>query len=188
MSSSLPYIAIRLPVGYMARWKAYCASQGMTSSDAGRRALFRYMGEKADPTALRFVALPESPDRTRHRQEVRLTGSEMQAINKLAQDVGVSRRQYIVNLIRAHLLREPQLNKADLDAVRESNDQLTRIGTNLNQIAMKQNAGNSVDSRLIVEMVNKAYSQIKEHRPCIYRVMRSNLDRWVTVEASHDQD
>lgn len=188
MSTELRQIKTRVTPEFHARWKARLAELRLTDSEAMRLAMSSFMGEHASSARPRFAAIPESRDRTRRRQQVRLTCSEIEALDKLAQSFGTSRPKYIVNLIRAHLLREPQLNKADLDAVRESNDQLTRTGTNLNQIARKQNAGNSVDSRLIVETVNEAYSLIKEHRPCIYRVMRSNLDRWVIVEASHDQD
>lgn len=188
MSSSLPYIAIRLPAEYLDRWKSHCASQGMTSSDAGRRALFRYMGEKAGAMPMRFMANPESADRTRHRQEVRLSGSEIQAIGKLAAAAGVSRRKYIVNLIRSHLLRMPQLGMHELAVVGESNKQLAAIRSLLNQIAKKLNSGESVAASTIERALSNAESTIYAHIASIHPVIRSNLDRWAIVEASSDND
>lgn len=188
MSSCLPYIAIRLPAEYLDRWKSHCASQGMTSSDAGRRALFRYMGEKAVAMPMRFMATPESADRTRHRQEVRLSGSEIQAIDKLAAAAGVSRRKYIVNLIRSHLLRTPQLGMHELAVVGESNKQLAAIRSLLNQIAKKLNSGESVAAGTIQHALSTAESAIYTHIAGIHPVIRSNLDRWVIVEASSDND
>lgn len=188
MSSSLPYIAIRLPAEYIDRWKSHCASQGMTSSDAGRRALFRYMGEKTVAMPMRFTVIPESADRARHRQEVRLSGSEIQAIDKLAAVAGVSRRKYIVNLIRSHLLRTPQLGMHELAVVGESNKQLAAIRSLLNQIAKKLNSGESADADAIGRALRQTESVIYAHIASIHPVMRSNLDRWVIVEASSDND
>ena len=188
MSSRLPYIAIRLPAEYAARWKAHCVKHGMTSSDAGRRALFRYMGDSATTRPVRFMAVPESADRTRHRQEVRLAASEVQAIDKLANAAGVSRRKYIVNLIRSHLLRTPQLGMHELAVVGESNKQLAAIRSLLNQIAKKLNSGESVDSDALGRALRQTESVIYAHIASIHPVMRSNLDRWVISEASSDDD
>lgn len=188
MSSSLPYVAIRLPADYLARWKAFCASQGMTSSDAGRRALFHYMGEQIAAMPAPFVAVPESADRTRHRQEVRLSGSEVQAIDKLASAAGASRRKYMVNLIRSHLLRTPQLGMHELAAIGESNKQLAAIRSLLNQIAKKMNSGENVAASTIQRALSDTESVIYAHIASIHPVIRSNLDRWGIVEASRDND
>lgn len=188
MSSKLPYLMVRLPAEFIARWKSHHVGLGMTGNNAAKLAMSRFMGDQVNPIPPRFVAIPESRDGPRHRQEVRLTNSEIEAIDKRAQCRGISRRQYLVNLIRGDLLRAPQLSKVELDLVRESNTRLTAIGSNLNQIAKKFNSGDSVEARAVLDAVNRAVALIEEHRPYIYRLLRSNLDRWVIAEAPDDQD
>ena len=188
MSSELPYVMTRLPSEYVCRWKSHCARIGMTSSDALRAAMSRFMGEQVNPISFRFVALPESRDVTRLRQEVRLTGSEVDAIDKLARACGTSRRKYITNLVRAHLLQEPQLGMTELAVIGESNKQLAAFGRHFNQIAKKLNSDESVESRSIAHSLNRVKEEIDEHLAYVHMVMRSNLDRWPIVEASNDDD
>lgn len=188
MSSELRQIKVRVPVEFKARWQATCASMRLTANYALMLAMSRLMGENVSPTQLRFLAVPESADRTRHRQEVRLSGSEVQAIDKLAAAAGVSRRKYIVNLIRSHLLRTPQLGMHELAVVGESNKQLASIRSLLNQIAKKLNSGESVAASTIERALGNAESTIYAHIASIHPVIRSNLDRWAIVEASSDND
>lgn len=188
MSSELPYVMTRLPSEYVCRWKSHCARLEMTSSDALRAAMSRFMGEQVNPISFRFVALPESRDVTRLRQEVRLTGSEVDAIDKLARACGTSRRKYIVNLVRGHLLQEPQLGMTELAVIGESNYQLAAFGRHFNQIAMKLNSGRNVEAHSIVQALNRLKEEFDKHLAYVNRVMRSNLDRWPIVEASNDDD
>ena len=188
MTSELPYVMVRLPAEFIARWKSHHVSLGMTSSNALKLAMSRFMGEQINPISFRFVALPESRDATRLRQEVRLTGSEVEAIDKRAQACGTSRRKYITNLVRAHLLQEPQLGMTELAVIGESNKQLAAFGRHFNQIAKKLNSDESVESRSIANSLNRVKEEIDKHLAYVHRVMRSNLDRWPIVEASNDED
>lgn len=188
MSSELRQIKVRVPMDFKARWQAKCASMRLTANHALMLAMSRLMGENTSPAHLRFLAVPESADRTRHRQEVRLSGSEIQAIDKLANAAGVSRRKYIVNLIRSHLLRTPQLGMHELAAIGESNKQLAAIRSLLNQIAKKMNSGENVAASTIQRTLSDTESVIYAHIASIHPVIRSNLDRWGIVEASSDND
>jgi len=188
VASDLPYVMARLPADFIARWKLHCTSLGMTCNNALELAMSRFMGEKVNPISLRFVAIPESSDATRLRQEVRLTGSEVEAMDKRARACGTSRRKYITNLVRAHLLQEPQLGMTELAVIGESNKQLAAYGRHFNQIAKKLNSGESIESRSIAHSLNRVKEEIDEHLAYVHRVMRSNLDRWPIVEASNDED
>lgn len=186
MSSELPYVMTRLPAEYVCRWKSHCASLGMTSSDALRVAMSRFMVDAATP--VRYVAIAENPDKSRRRQEIRLADSEIDGISELAQAFGASRPKYLVNLVRGHLLREPQLGMTELAVIGESNKQLAAFGRHFNQIAKKLNSGENVESRSIAHALNRVKEEIDEHLAYVHRVMRSNLDRWSIVEASNDDD
>lgn len=188
MSSELRQIKVRVPMDFKARWQAKCASMHLTANHALILAMSRLMGENASPAQLRFLAVPESTDRRRHRQEVRLSDSEIQAIDKLAAAAGVSRRKYIVNLIRSHLLHTPQLGMHELSVVGESNKQLAAIRSLLNQIAKKMNSGESIAASTIHHALSNAESAIYAHIASIHPVMRSNLDRWAIAEVSSDND
>ena len=188
MSSELRQIKARVPTDFKARWQAKCASVSLSVNNALILAMSRFMADKTGHAALRFVAISESPDRMRHRQEIRLSGSEIHAIDKLAQAAGVSRRNYIVNLVRHHLLQAPQLGMTELVAIGESNKQLAAIRSLLNQIAKKLNSGDSVEVGVIASAFGKTEKAIHMHLPHVHQVMRSNLDRWAIVEASSDDD
>lgn len=188
MSSELRQIKTRVTAEFHARWKLHYISLGMTCSNALELAMSRFMGEKVNPISLRFAAIPESSDATRLRQEVRLTGSEVAAIDKLARACGTSRRKYIVNLVRGHLLQEPQLGMTELAVIGESNYQLAAFGRHFNQIAMKLNSGRNVEAHSIAQALNRLKEEFDEHLAYVHRAMRSNLDRWPIVEASNDDD
>lgn len=188
MASELPYVMARLPAEFIARWKSHYISLGMTCNNALELAMSRFMGEKVNPFSFRFVAIPERSDATRLRQEVRLTSSEVAAIDKLAGACGTSRRKYITNLVRGHLLREPQLGMIELTPLGESNKQLAAFGRHFNQIAKKLNSGENVEAHSIAQALNRVKEEIDEHLAYVHKVMRSNLDRLSIVEASNDDD
>ena len=186
MSTELRQIKARVPAEFKARWQTRCASMPLSANSALVLAMSRFMGEKDHPISFRFVSLPESRDATRVRQEVRLAGSEVAAIDKLAQACGTSRRKYIVNIVRGHLLREPQLGMTELAVLGESNKQLAAFGRHFNQIARKLNSGEDVEARSIAHALNKVKEEINKHLAWVHTVMRSNLDRASIVEASND--
>lgn len=188
MSSELRQIKARVPTDFKARWQAKCASVSLSVNNALMLAMSRFMADKTGPDVLRFVAIPESPDRTRHRQEVRLTSTEIHAIDKLAQTVGVSRRQYIVNLVRNHVLKTPQFGMTELDALGKSNSQLVSCGSLLNQIAAKLNSGKNVEMSVITRAVDTYQETIKPHLVIVNQMMLSNSKRWAIVEVSNDDD
>ena len=188
MSSKLPYVMARLPAEFIGCWKSHYISLGMTCSSALKLAMTRFMGAAAPALPARFVALQEVADKSRHRQEIRLTDSEKKWLSELARAFGTSPRQYLVNLVRGHLLREPQLGMTELAVIGESNKQLAAFGRHFNQIAKKLNSDESVESRSIAHSLNRVKEEIDEHLAYVHMVMRSNLDRWPIVEASNDDD
>lgn len=186
MSTELRQIKTRVTAEFQARWKAKCASVHLSDSDALRHAMSHFIADAAAPVA--YMATRECPDKSRRRQEIRLANSEVDRISELAQAFGASRRTYLVNLIRGHLLREPQLGMTELAVIGESNKQLAAFGRHFNQIAKKLNSGETVEAHAVAQALNRLKEELDEHLAYVHRVMRSNLDRWSVVEAPNNDD
>ncbi len=186
MSTELRQIKTRVTVEFQARWKAKCASVHLSDSDGLRHAMSQFIADAAAPVA--YKAMAEYPDKSRRRQEIRLANSEIDGISELAQAFGASRRAYLVNLVRGHLLRKPQLGMTELAVIGESNKQLAAFGRHLNQIAKKLNSGENIEAHSVAQALNRLKEEIDEHLAYVHKVMRSNLDRWSIVEAFNDDD
>jgi len=143
------------------RWIGYCAQHGTTASAAVRATIQKLLTHAERNQSVADVAY-EQPDTTRHRVEVRLTGSELAKIREHAEVLGTSPNQWIVNLIRANLSRQAQFGMVELRALGESNSQLAAIGRNMNQIARKLNTGAS-GGHIKAERIAALSSQIKTH-------------------------
>ncbi len=182
VSSELLQIKTRVTPELHARWKAKCENLKMSDSDALRLAMSQLMGGAFAP--VRYAAIAKSQDKSRRRQEIRLTDSEIERISELARAFGASRRQYLVNLVRGHLLREPQLGMVELAVIGESNRQLAAFGRHFNQIAKKLNSGEDVEARAIAQALNRVKEEVDEHLAYVHGVMRSNLDRWPIADGN----
>ncbi len=110
------------------------------------------------------------------RLEIRLQQGERFALIDLAEKTKSSPQFYLVSLLRAHLLRKPQLLGAELEILRESNYQLSKIGTNLNQIARALNAREirTVD----METIDALTGEVKKHTQTMRTIISANLERW----------
>lgn len=73
---------------------------------------------------------------------VRLTKQEIAAIDKVAEAYKVSRNKALIIAIRALLLNQQMLLPEDRNALFNDNEELTKIGGNLNQIAKELSAYN----------------------------------------------
>lgn len=167
-------LSIRLPPELKSEFTRLCRSNDQSPS-AVLRAAARQLARQ--PQAVPAIdVVRDQPDPSRERIEIRLTGSERQAIERISSEAGASTNKWISNLVRAYITRDPQLGMHELQAVGESNRQLSAIGRNLNQIALALNRGGESDD--VAESIFKLTDQINEHREKVYVVIRSNIDRW----------
>ncbi|MDR0576133.1 MAG: plasmid mobilization relaxosome protein MobC [Candidatus Accumulibacter sp.] len=164
-----------------ARWQTYCASLGKTPGAAIREAVEAQLSKSSASSAA--VRRPpkrqagESPDEGRKaRIELRLTPSENSSIHEMAQAERCSPQQWIVNVVRATITRQPQFGIRELEALGESNYQLLSIGRNLNQIAKRMNERRP--DTLPEKEIEKLRSIIKKHTETVSKVMRASLERW----------
>lgn len=157
-----------------ARWRAYCDRAGVTQSEALRALMVHALGDTSQPLSeVQFL-----PERGGHQRiELRLTPSEYAAAQQAAGSVGLSPNRWIVALIRAHLGGEPQFGATELTALSESNAQLASIGRNLNQMARALNARADVDPGCLA-LVEALIREVDTHLDRVYRVMRTNVERW----------
>lgn len=173
---------------YKAPFLALCQRRRISPSKVFRALVAQLLErDQADGTPRTPFALPPSytvargePERggVSARPKVPLTASEAAAVEELSAREGLSVPRWIVALIRAYLTRTPQFNRAELDALGQSNLQLLAIGRNLNQIAKALNTSPHDRSVYRVEQIEALRAQIGEHTKLVSSAMAANVDRW----------
>lgn len=159
-------------------WLAWCAKQKMPPSEALRQVLAKVMQGELPVSGPRGTEVRERREKPRVRVELHLTESEHRTLNALARAERFRVTKWIVALIRAHLIRQPQFGQAELAALARSNQQLLAIGRNLNQLAKALNTSPSDRKAFRVDLITELSSRIQDHTKTVSSVMRSNLERW----------
>lgn len=108
---------------------------------------------------------------------VLLTSEEHQLLTAAARGEGLRRTEWIVKLIRATLLRQPQFNRTEVDALAESSRQLAAIGRNLNQIARTLNMDPNASRSVTVERVETLSAEIKRHCALVAELTEASISR-----------
>lgn len=120
-----------VPALTKAQWQQLAGKSGSTSAALLRAAIQQILKSNE----LEPQSVGETSSGGNDRLHIRLRRSEATALIQAAERDGLSRQAVILALIRAHLLRQPTPNAAELAELRESNRQLAAIGRNLNQLA-----------------------------------------------------
>nr|WP_241016984.1 plasmid stabilization protein [Paraburkholderia sp. Ac-20342] len=112
----------------------------------------------------------------RTRIEIRLTASELAAVEQRALASGLSGNRWIVSLVRVQLTREPQLGEHEMRALSESSQQLAGINRLLGQLVRSGAAELATLDRMLdwADMRDR----IDAHLRATSAVIRANLDRW----------
>lgn len=155
-------------------WNAMCAEMGTTSSDEIRAFIKSRLSRRQHPVK---IAMQRSKQ-DKIRQTLFLTVGEIEALKKWQEREGGSRASLIIKFIRAGLTRQPVFDQAEVDALLTNNAELSRIGSNLNQIARQLNQGlnmEEIQQALDIESVKKA---IDENRAGVHELVSFNLKRW----------
>ena len=114
------------------------------------------------------------------RLTVRLRADEQQALQAAARARGVTPSTWVRALAVAHLLRRPQWNPVEVDALRDLATELRRIGTNVNQVARALNVavargeyppGQGEAAKAAAELVRAELRRV-------VAVMTGNWDYW----------
>ena len=133
-------------------------------------------------TFLRSNALDADPvaatELKNERFSFRLHAKLKQDLSKRAVKQGMSPSSYLVGMIRAHLSQKSYFTEPELVALKDSNYQLSRIGSNINQIARALNT--SLDNAHMARA--KEIEQIRPHvmecRELVRALILANVAGW----------
>lgn len=128
-------------------WVEYATRQGERPRTLAAKVLKEHLSNNQ---ALQEVPLTESV--SKRGVFIKLHDDEMMLLEDLAVRMRKSRSQTIIAVLRYVLAQEPQFSLDEEKALIQSNFQLSRIGSNLNQIARSINT---------VKDNNASYSQAK---------------------------
>lgn len=158
-----------------AEWDEYCRRQGKKPG-AVIKAMVEVALAKAHAQPWPCGQVPRSESGPKARFEVRLLPSELAKVQERAAAEGCSVQQWLVNLVRATLTREPQFGMREIRALGESNYQLLAIGRNLNQIAKRLNEG--FPEQMTVKQIEELRSAIDLHTEMASTAIRASVERW----------
>ncbi len=159
-------------------WLAWCAKQKLQPSEALRQVLATVMQGDLPVSVPRGTEVRERTEKPRVRVELHLTESEHRTLKPLARADGFRITKWIIALIRARLLGQPQFGQAELEVLARSNQHLLAIGRNLNQLAKALNTSPHDRRAFRVHLITELSNRIQTHTTMVSRVMRSNLERW----------
>ncbi|MDP9155449.1 MAG: plasmid stabilization protein [Pseudomonadota bacterium] len=162
--------------GMRSDWNRWSMSRGLTPGEGVRQLIAAALGVDADDmqaeSEVQWIAINEP----RVRIEIRVTHAEFEVVEERAEASGLTSNRWIVALIRAQLMREPQLGVHEMRLLSDSNQQLAVISRWLGHLAREGNGVHMVadggrDLRAIRD-------QIDTHLRAVAAVIRANLDRW----------
>ncbi|WP_062791449.1 plasmid mobilization relaxosome protein MobC [Aquitalea pelogenes] len=157
-------------------WLDYCEARGTTPSAAFRQIVQSLLNKQGEPPAL-AVASGE-PEKATVRKKISLTPSEAAHVEAVAHAEGFSSTKWIVGLIRSRLTHTPQFGQQELETLSESNLQLLKIGSNLNQIARALNTSPEAHRAVKIEAIEKLDGWIRNHAKTVSEAMAANVHRW----------
>ena len=123
---------------------------------------------------------------TQPRIRMRLRTDEIEACDTIAAHYGYKNKQaWIVQLIRSAVLHQPFVSPTELGALAASDQQLIRIGNNLNQIAKAINNNPSAIERADGAMILDLNVRLKEALLRYRDVLKSASQRWLILKGRH---
>jgi hypothetical protein len=155
------------------RWEAWCAVHGVTAADGVRQLVHGVLSQDEPPDGAPGSEHRRLPvDGHRERVEIRLTQEELEAASQRALSSGLNVNRWIVAVIRAQLVHEPQLGEREMRLLADSNQHLATIVTLLGRL---QAHGGARDAAHVLEDTRAV---IDTHLRTVTQVLRANLDRW----------
>jgi hypothetical protein len=162
--------------GIRADWNRRCMSRGVTPGEGVRQLIAAALRLDANDlqgeTERNWIATNEA----RMRTEIRLTHAELKAVEQRAEASGLTSNRWIVTLIRAQLMREPQFGVHEMRLLSDSSQQLALINRWLGHLAREGHAGRMAP--VGGSDIAAIRHQIDAHLRAVASVIRANLDRW----------
>ena len=160
------------------RWDDWCMRRGLTAGEGVRQLIAAAIHDDVDSSSDAIDPGLTRPvvGEPRRRIEIRLTVPELDAVEQRASALGLSGNRWIVSLIRAQLVRAPQLGEHEMQALSESNRQLAGISRLMSQLARV--AGTKVVREDLTTDWMELRNRIDIHLHATAVIIRANLDRW----------
>jgi len=162
--------------GMRSDWNRSCMSRGLTPGEGVRQLIAAALKVDADDlqaeSEVDWIAINEP----RIRIEIRVTHAEFEVVEERAEASGLTSNRWIVALIRAQLMREPQLGAHEMRLLSDSNQQLAVISRWLGQLAREEIAASMAPNG--GRDIGAIRNQIDVHLRAVAAVIRANLDRW----------
>jgi hypothetical protein len=161
------------------RWDDWCVLHDVTPAEAVRQLIIDTVEvvELQRPVVadtMRWKPVGE----TRARLEIRLTVSELEAVEQWAAASGFTPNRWVVAVIRAQLMHAPQFGEQEMALLAASNRSLAAISRSLGPLTRGSGlhavAGDSDCRRYLADMK----SQIDAHLRAVADLVRANIDRW----------
>lgn len=159
-------------------WDHWCVHRSMTVGEGVRQLIAAELAANAvdSDTPVDAKVQWSVVGDPRARIEIRLTLAELEVVEQRAVASGLTSNRWIVALIRAQLMREPQFGAHEMRLLSDSNQQLAVINRWLGQIARNESAARI--ERNAGGNLGAIREQIDTHLRAVAAVIRANLDRW----------
>lgn len=111
------------------------------------------------------------------RFEIRLGTQDQQVLEKLAHQEGMTLNRYVTMLLRGYISKEPQLTTNEVQAIRESNYQLYKIGNNLNQVAKALNMEEVSVHSVKLAAIESLQAMMRQHMLTVHPLIEKNYNQ-----------
>lgn len=160
---------------------------GQANASLMVRALIANHFAKSDPPPKPLTA-EEAGEKG--RVELRLPVTVLARVDELSERHFSGRNYYLTSIILAHL-RQPQLQGDEIEVLRRSNYELSKVGTNLNQVAkafntlVRMGGGNKLPE--VGKKIASLRKEITEHTNKVLRVLNAGTTVWETRQKGRGQ-
>lgn len=158
-------------------WDEYAKNLGLTSSALAAQVIKNTMDVRVQIAPVFVVEQQQKEWGQKKTLNLKLSVSEMLALEELAAHEGVKKQRFVIGLLRASMANEPQHSTDELMALRESNTQLRKIGVSLNAIAKQLNQGMEFNGSFD-KVADKTVGEIKNHTEHVSALLNSSEHRW----------
>jgi len=110
---------------------------------------------------------------------VRLTQSEAQAFDKISEQAGLKRSQYLRKIIREVINNEPDLTDIEFQEFKKAIITLSGISRNLNQLTRAVNSGKFPDKLLNTNYYSELNDNVINLKESLTGYVNSTKIRWV---------
>lgn len=145
------------------------------TSEAGLLQMLLSAFLKSNPPNSTPIAATETKN---DKLSLRLSAKLKGELTYRAKGQGMTPSAYWIALARAHVSQEAFFTERELDVLRKSNNELTAIGRNINQIARALNT--SLDSAHMARAkeLEDVAAVVKNNRDYVRGLIRTNLASW----------